>query len=75
MQTDIISYSEAATLLGLPIGTVYSLVSQKRIPHIRLGNRLVRFSVSEIQNWLHSHRVESGETQETKLQRKTKKPT
>jgi len=52
-----IGYAEAAQFLGLPRGTLYWLVSEKRVPHIRLGRRLVRFSVQELQNWLAEHAV------------------
>ena len=41
--TGLLSYSAAAAYLSLPVGTVYALVNQKRIPHIRLSGRLVRF--------------------------------
>ncbi|MGO9664304.1 MAG: helix-turn-helix domain-containing protein [Polyangia bacterium] len=52
-----IGYSEAAKMLGLPRGTLYWLVNQRRVPHVRLGRRLVRFSVRELQAWLKAHTV------------------
>jgi excisionase family DNA binding protein len=42
---------------GIKLGTAYSLVSQGRIPHIRLGKRFVRFSKKSILEWLKSHEV------------------
>lgn len=47
----VLTYKEVAAQLGLPMGTVYALVSQRRIPHHRLGPRLVRFDEGEIRKW------------------------
>lgn len=54
---DKIRYAAAQTLTGLPIATLYSMVSRKQIPHIRLGPRLVVFSRGELERWLADHRV------------------
>lgn len=53
----LLGYKDAAHTLGLPIGTLYALVSQHRIPHVRLGERLVRFDHSELMAWIDKHRV------------------
>ncbi len=53
----LIGYKDAAALLGLPIGTVYALVSQRRIPHVRLGRRLVRFRRRDLQLWIQERGV------------------
>lgn len=54
---DLIGYREAARMLGLPIGTLYSMVSKRHLPHLRLGPRLVRFDPVALQQWVESHRV------------------
>jgi excisionase family DNA binding protein len=54
---DLLTYTEAAKILNLKIGTLYALVSQNRVPHLRLGRRLVRFSATELQGWLRRHAV------------------
>lgn len=54
---DLLNYQQAATLLGLALGTLYSLVHQRRIPHVRLGSRLVRFPKAELVRWLADHVV------------------
>jgi excisionase family DNA binding protein len=56
-ENDNVGYSEAARLTGLARGTLYWMVFEHRIPHIRLGPRLVRFSVRELQSWLAEHAV------------------
>jgi excisionase family DNA binding protein len=53
----MLTYIETARLLGLPVGTVYALVHQRRIPHVRLGPRLVRFDREELDQWLSTHRI------------------
>jgi excisionase family DNA binding protein len=53
----LLGYKDASHALGLPIGTLYALVSQHRIPHVRFGERLVRFDRSELMAWIDKHRV------------------
>ena len=54
-----IGYRDAAEFLGMKEGTLYSWVSKKRIPHHRIGNRCVRFSLAELADWMESKRVAS----------------
>jgi len=58
----LITYDEAAKRLGLALGTLYALVHAGRIPHVRLGKRLVRFRPAEIERWLESHSVPAATT-------------
>ena len=53
----LLAYKDAAYELGLPIGTLYSLVSRRRIPHLRLGKRLVRFDKTQLAAWVAKHLV------------------
>lgn len=50
-------YKETHELTGIATGTLYSLVSRKEIPHIRLGLRHVLFPVDELLAWMEQHRV------------------
>lgn len=50
-------YTLAQEVTGLPFGTLYSLVSQKRIPHARLSARMVIFERQALESWLGSHAV------------------
>lgn len=54
---DLLTYKAAAELLRMRIGTLYALVSQHRIPHVRLGGRLVRFRRAELRRWVDEHSV------------------
>ncbi len=59
------TYEQASEFLNMPRGTLYSLVHRKRIPHIRLSRRLVRFEESALRAWIAEHRIETMETMET----------
>lgn len=52
-----LSYAEAATLLGVPVGTLYSWVAKGFVPHIRFGPRHVRFEQKQLVLWVRSRRV------------------
>ena len=56
--TKMLNYKQTAEYLGVPVGTVYALVSQNRIPHVRLGPRFVRFPELDLQKWIEDKRVE-----------------
>ena len=59
-----LDYSEAAALLGVPKGTLYALVHQNRVPHIRLGKRFVRFDEDRLRAWMREHSAEPGHGRE-----------
>jgi excisionase family DNA binding protein len=48
----LIDIRELAELTGLSIGGLYHMISQKRIPVVRLSRRCVRFRLEDITRWL-----------------------
>lgn len=60
IETENTSYDGAERITGLKRGTLQALVCRKRIPHIRVGRRLVLFPVEALRKWLEQHRVESA---------------
>jgi excisionase family DNA binding protein len=46
-----------AELLGVPAGTVRSMISRRQLPTVRIGPRIVRFDENEIMRWLDARRV------------------
>jgi excisionase family DNA binding protein len=52
--------SEVAEFLGLAVGTVYHLLSQKRLPCVRISGRCVRFDPRQIEEWV-AQRTEEPE--------------
>ncbi len=54
------TYQDVAKRLGLPVGTVYSMVCRHKIPHLRLGGRLVRFDPQAVEAWVKDRSVDVG---------------
>jgi len=50
----LLTIVEAARFLGLSVGGTYHLVSQRRIPVVRLSSRCIRFSRVALQDWIES---------------------
>lgn len=55
----LLNYSEAAARLGLRLPTLYALVAQRRVPHVRMGRRLIRFDPAELDAWVDRSRVDA----------------
>ncbi len=53
-QNRLLKVAEVAEMTGLSEGGIYHLISQSRIPVIRLSKRCVRFRQSDLQAWLDS---------------------
>lgn len=54
-----LKYKHAAEYSGLPEGTLRSLVSTKKIPHIRIGPRTVLFDSEQLDAWLAERTVKA----------------
>lgn len=52
-----LTYEEASQLLNMSLSTLYSKVSRKEIPHIRINQRCIRFDQEELIEWINRHRV------------------
>jgi len=57
IKKQFLSPQELSAYLGLSLNTIYSWVNQRRIPYIKVS-RLVKFKVSEIDEWMRGMRVE-----------------
>ena len=57
---EMISYAEASEFLGVPVGTLYAWVHARRIPHVRLGSRMVRFRLDALKEWVAIRDVPEG---------------
>lgn len=54
----LLTYSQLAEITGLSKGTLYSMVANGEVPHVRLGKRFVRFTEEAVQAWLASRTVD-----------------
>ena len=55
-----VNYATAAKYLGIPEGTLRSMVCRKQVPYIRLSPRIVVFSVATLDAWLADRSVAAG---------------
>lgn len=53
----LMGYHEAAGFLSITYQGLRVLVARKKIPHVRISERTVRFSPSELRAWLATKRV------------------
>jgi excisionase family DNA binding protein len=58
MNSRLLSAAECADLLALNLSTIYALVHQQRIPHVKLG-RALRFRPEDIERWVQSQAKEA----------------
>lgn len=52
-----LSVKELAEYLGIKHPTIYSWVSMKRIPYVKMGGR-VMFDLRDIEKWIQERKVE-----------------
>jgi excisionase family DNA binding protein len=52
----LIDIQAAATYIDLSVHTVYTMVSQRRIPYVKVG-RLVKFDVALLDAWIKKNSV------------------
>jgi excisionase family DNA binding protein len=60
----LLTVVEAASFLKLSVGGLYHLVSQRRIPVVRLSSRCIRFSRVALQEWIEGLTQEASEVSE-----------
>lgn len=57
MKKRFLSIKEIAEYLGLKENTIYSWVSQRKIPYTKVG-RLVKFDFKKIDEWIEKNSIE-----------------
>jgi len=57
--TRLLDYEGITSIIPLKVPTLRKMVSQRRIPFVKLGSR-VFFDVAEIEKWLESQHVPTG---------------
>jgi excisionase family DNA binding protein len=51
----LLDAEEAARLLHVPRSTLYELVRSRGLPHVRIGERGLRFTRADLEDWVGSH--------------------
>ncbi len=57
MNKRLININELSEYIGLSTNTIYSWVSQRRIPFVKCG-RLTKFDIQRIDEWIKESSVE-----------------
>jgi excisionase family DNA binding protein len=57
----LLTIREVATLTGLQVSSLYHVVSQGRIPVVRLSKRCIRFRYSDLLKWIETHTEKARE--------------
>jgi excisionase family DNA binding protein len=52
LRDPLLDAHEAAELLHVPRSTLYELVRSRGLPHVRIGDRGLRFTRSELERWV-----------------------
>lgn len=48
----LLTAAEAARLLRVPRSTLYELVRSRGLPHVRIGDRALRFTRADLEDWI-----------------------
>ena len=54
----LVDIAELSRILSIPTGSLYNLVSQRRIPFVKIGHRL-RFDIEDISRWVEQNKEEA----------------
>ena len=52
----LLNIQEVADYTGLSVHTLYTMVSQRRIPYVKVG-RLTKFDLQQLDAWIKQHTV------------------
>ncbi|MDA2911569.1 helix-turn-helix domain-containing protein [Nitrospiraceae bacterium AH_259_D15_M11_P09] len=56
MTRRLLNIKEAAEYTGLSTHTLYTMVSQRRVPYVKMG-RLTKFDLRLLDQWIANHTV------------------
>ena len=51
----LLTVREAAHFLGVAVGSLYHMISERRIPVVRISRRCVRFRRTDLEGWVLRH--------------------
>ncbi len=56
MQRRFLGISELSEYLGIPVGTLYSWTSMRKIPYCKMG-KVLRFDLQAIEGWIREREI------------------
>jgi len=60
MKERLMTIDELSKYLSIPKGSLYNMVNEGKIPHLKVGKR-VRFCKREIDEWLEAQKIRAVE--------------
>lgn len=60
--SEFLTIKQLSELLKIPVNTLYSWTSQRKIPYKKVNGYLLRFKLQDIERWLDGAKVEPTET-------------
>ena len=64
LPNNVTDYEGASRCTGIKKSTLAWMVHRRKIPHIRLGPRMVRFRISELETWMEERSVAVADKRE-----------
>ncbi len=55
----LLSINEVSEYLGIKKNTIYTWVSQRKLPYVKCGS-LVRFDIIDINKWIEENKIEKN---------------
>ncbi len=56
MEKRYLNIDETSEYLGTPVPTLYTWVSLRKIPHLKISRRCLKFDIKELEQWLDKKR-------------------
>ena len=60
MTEELMTPEQVCEMLKISKSTLYKKVSKRKIPHIKISNKILRFSKVEIERWLRARAVKDS---------------
>ncbi len=70
----LLNIDEVAEMLGVTKGAIYAWVYQKKIPHVKITKRLLKFREKDIMDWISQKSVSADASVSGKRNRHYARP-
>jgi len=55
-ELSLLTARDISRVLNVQASTVYSWVKKRKIPHIKLGDKTIRFDYKDVQKWINQNK-------------------